>query len=277
MAKGVETAVQRGVDHFGTALTTRRIGAFALTEMRYQPGLRTGWHYHASPAFCVVLAGEYVERFRGHALECATRTAVFRPVGIEHLDEIGPRGATCFFVEPTGSWQPEACERTPITGGARMMVGRRANSLLAQARDELKHTDSVTPLALDGIMHLLLAESVRSLRPSSPACAPWLHRARDILTDRFADPPTLAELSGECDVHPAYLATAFRRAFRTTVGEFVRSLRVEAAQRMLAGSRHSLAQVALETGFADQSHLTRVFRRATGLTPREYRELRMTS
>jgi transcriptional regulator GlxA family with amidase domain len=70
---------------------------------------------------------------------------------------------------------------------------------------------------------------------------------------------------------------AFRRVFRATVGEYVRRLRVDAAQRMLTNSDISLAQIALETGFADQSHLTRVFRRATGLTPKLYRALRLES
>jgi AraC family transcriptional regulator len=278
MSNGVEmTGAQRVAHHFGNTLSTKRIGPFGLTEARYQPGLRTGWHFHASSAFCAVLSGGYVERFRGHTLACPARTVVFRPAEIEHLDEIDSRGATCFFVEPAPSWQLDAFEGTFGTGAACTIARGSANWLLAQARDEMRHNDSATPLALDGIMHLLLAECVRSSQPSSVGCAPWLRRARDLLSDRFAHPPTLGELARECGVHPAYLATAFRRAFRSTVGEYVRSLRVEAAERMLARSGRSLAQVALDAGFADQSHLTRVFRRATGLTPKEYRTLRMTS
>jgi len=48
---------------------------------------------------------------------------------------------------------------------------------------------------------------------------------------------------------------------------------VERARRMLEDPSFALATIALEAGFADQSHFTRTFRRATGFTPREYRRL----
>jgi len=48
---------------------------------------------------------------------------------------------------------------------------------------------------------------------------------------------------------------------------------VVAAQRLLASGYLSIAQVALETGFASQADLARVFRRLTGMTPRQHREL----
>jgi AraC family transcriptional regulator len=212
-------SARRAASHFGTTLSATRIGAFTLTEARYRPGLRTGWHWHTSAAFCLVLSGRYVERFRGIALDCVTSTMVFRPAGIEHFDEIDPQGAACFFVEPTPSWEPAVCDRELVKGDVRVIIGVRARWLLAQARHEMRYPDTATPLALDGIIHMLLAECARSTHPWPSACAPWLRRARDVLNDRFVDPPTLAELSTEVGVHPTYLATEFRRAFRTTVGE----------------------------------------------------------
>jgi quercetin dioxygenase-like cupin family protein len=96
----------RVAGHFGTTLSATRIGAFTLTEARYRPGLRTGWHWHASAAFCLVVSGRYIERYRGIAIECASSSMLFRPAGIEHFDEVAPQGAACFFIEPTPGWQP---------------------------------------------------------------------------------------------------------------------------------------------------------------------------
>jgi AraC-like DNA-binding protein len=55
------------------------------------------------------------------------------------------------------------------------------------------------------------------------------------------------------------------------MGSYVRRLRLDWAARELVRSETSLAGVALEAGFADQSHFTRFFKRHTGLTPQAYR------
>lgn len=68
----------------------------------------------------------------------------------------------------------------------------------------------------------------------------------------------------------------FARLFRQTMGEsphqFVLRQRVERAQHLLKKTNAPLAHIALESGFANQSHLTRIFKRYLGLTPRGYRQ-----
>jgi AraC family transcriptional regulator len=79
----------------------------------------------------------------------------------------------------------------------------------------------------------------------------------------------LAEQAGFSPYH-------FVRLFRQTTGEsphqFVMRQRVEQAQSLLKQTDVPLAQVALEVGFANQSHFTRVFKQQLGLTPRAYRQ-----
>jgi len=96
---------------------------------------------------------------------------------------------------------------------------------------------------------------------------------RDLLTERCTAAFTLAGLAAEADVHPGHLADAFRRHFGCTVGAHVRRQRVALACRHLAGSEAPLADIALLTGFADQSHFTRTFKRQIGLTPAAYRKM----
>jgi AraC-like DNA-binding protein len=64
-----------------------------------------------------------------------------------------------------------------------------------------------------------------------------------------------------------------RQNSSATIGEFVQRLRIEAAGEMLRRSETPLSELALQLGFADQSHFSRVFRRWTGMTPRAWRAL----
>lgn len=81
----------------------------------------------------------------------------------------------------------------------------------------------------------------------------------------------LSELALSVGVHPVHLTRAFREQHGVTIPAYVRQLRVDAARKLLKSSSLSLADIAGMVGFADQSHLTRVFKRLTGVPPGQYR------
>jgi AraC family transcriptional regulator len=101
----------------------------------------------------------------------------------------------------------------------------------------------------------------------------WLRRVAEELDDTAVSPPPVTDLAGREGLHPVSLARLFRRHFGTSITERIRRRRVERAAGLLAADSAGLAEIALNTGFADQSHLSRVFRRETGLTPGAYRRL----
>jgi AraC family transcriptional regulator len=93
------------------------------------------------------------------------------------------------------------------------------------------------------------------------------------------EPPAalrVAALAQAVDVHPAHLARTFRERFGLSIGAYARRRRLEWAAARLARSDGSadlsLAALAAEAGFADQSHFTRAFKRWAGLTPDRYRQ-----
>ena len=99
----------------------------------------------------------------------------------------------------------------------------------------------------------------------------WLERVRDILEQRFAEPFKLSEIAAEAGVHPVHLAREFRKYYGTSVGEYLRRVRIEYACRELMGSDAAVTNIAFAAGFADQSHFSRTFKRLCGTTPGRYR------
>jgi len=74
-------------------------------------------------------------------------------------------------------------------------------------------------------------------------------------------------------VHPVHFAAWFRRFYGCSVGEYHRRRRFIEVRRRLMQPDLTLTQVAARPVFADQSHLTRTWKRLTGLTPSQYRTL----
>jgi AraC family transcriptional regulator len=99
----------------------------------------------------------------------------------------------------------------------------------------------------------------------------WLEQARERIHADLAARPSLTGLAESVGVHPVTLARAFRRAFGCTVGEYVRTLRIERATRQLAETDLPLAVIALAEGFSDQSHFSNLFRQHNGLSPFQFR------
>ena len=78
----------------------------------------------------------------------------------------------------------------------------------------------------------------------------------------------MASLAGLSTTH---FNTRFRAVLRMSPTEYVLSRRIQDAQKLLAETDRSIAEIGMDVGFFDQSHFTKRFRKVTGLTPRAYR------
>jgi AraC-like DNA-binding protein len=105
--------------------------------------------------------------------------------------------------------------------------------------------------------------------PRQPDILPALTRVRDYLHDHAAENVSLATLTALVDLSPFQLCRAFRAAYGMPPHQYLIYARIEHARRLLAAGQ-SPAQVAATTGFADQSHFGRHFKRLVGVTPGNY-------
>lgn len=131
-------------------------------------------------------------------------------------------------------------------------------------------------LARDQSLDRLLTQLGGQLRnePSAGglATSPAIARVRDLLHEHMDGNIGLDELAGIAGIDRFRLTRLFQRAFGTSPHAYLVRLRLRAARRLLATGR-TPAQVAVEVGFADQSHLGRWFRRAYRMTPAAYRRM----
>lgn len=127
---------------------------------------------------------------------------------------------------------------------------------------------------IEGLTLAMLGEVGRGTARNVTAVPRWISRARDLVEARIRRPPRLTELAAQLGVSPGHLSRTFHRAYGVGLSGYVLRRRVQVACAALADPDAPLAQVALAVGFADQSHLCRSFRRATGLTPGAWRRRR---
>ena len=104
--------------------------------------------------------------------------------------------------------------------------------------------------------------------------APWQERrAKEQLAANLAANLTLADLARECGLSIRHFTRAFRGSTGMSPHAWLVHQRIEKAKGLLINSPQVLSDVALQCGFADQSHLTRMFQRAVGISPGAWRRL----
>ncbi len=104
----------------------------------------------------------------------------------------------------------------------------------------------------------------------------WAVELKDIIQDQIDTNLNLSlkDISQELNVHPAYLSREFSKHFdNLSFGEYIRKLRIEKAIDLLQSTKHSLSEIAYLTGFSDQSHFTRIFKKHTGKNPSEFKKM----
>jgi AraC-like DNA-binding protein len=116
---------------------------------------------------------------------------------------------------------------------------------------------------------LALAGNVRDVS-SSRVEDELARRAKARLLGESPQADAIGDLARDLGASRFQLIRAYKRAFGLTPEDFRRQLRIERARSLLSG-RQGLAAIAASAGFADQSHMTREFRRLVGVTPGRYR------
>ena len=93
------------------------------------------------------------------------------------------------------------------------------------------------------------------------------------ILEHLSEQITLERLCSITDETPHRFLWAFRNAFGSTPAQHMLSQRVRRARHLLGSTKKDITTIAMETGFADHSHLSTAFKRRTGLSPSQYRSL----
>lgn len=125
-------------------------------------------------------------------------------------------------------------------------------------------------LVLAACSYLIARYGVRRRRGEH--LAPWQERiAKDLLTRDFTCHPSMPELARACKLPARRFLASFKRTTGLSPNRWLRSFKVQRAKELMCSTTATLAEIALDCGFADQSHFTRVFSEIVQITPAAWR------
>jgi AraC-like DNA-binding protein len=220
-------------------------------------------HAHDWPYLGMLLRGSYVSRTRTRELEFRQGVAVYHPRAFQHCDEIGRDGGLFFGVQLSPVLLDGADRVSRDAGrdvavldddGTYIVLGALFAALCADA----------DPFSLEALA-AELAGGLMRVTPPGGAMPLWLKRTEQRLRDEPA--VSLQDLSQDAGVHVTTLTRLFRRHKNCSLGDYRARARARRAFFAVVGSAAPLADLCHDAGYADQSHMTREFRRAFAISP----------
>lgn len=242
--------------------------AFLVAETTHAAGLRTPRHEHPFACAHVVLSGVYEEESGGARVSAGVGDVVLKPAGVAHSNRFGLGGSRTLRVQFDAS--ALGTMRRAMPAGLTAFDLTPASGITARLRAELSSPDGFTPLVVHGLCLELLGEALDAGRRVGRG-APALRRAAEALRSVPSERLSIGAIAQDVGVNRTHLARLFRRAYGCSMGEYARAARLSRALRLLESGDDPIAQVAVRSGFSDQSHLTRACRRLVGVTPTQWR------
>jgi AraC-like DNA-binding protein len=189
-----------------------------------------------------------------------------------HTDSYSP-GTKCLHLVIPAEFETLLTRNFASLGLAPMDPVSPLNAAFAIAfYREFKNGDEYSQFIIESLLLDLVSRELGIITERSRLRPPWLRVLLDYMDETFDQPWALGEIAREVGVHPVYLCRAFSEHFGITLGQYVRDLRVLRGWQLLClGHGGKIAEIANETGFADENHFSRAFASIYKTTPGRYR------
>lgn len=248
----------------------RLLRQVSTSQFRFTLGAHAGGsalppHVHEDhPGIVFVAGGGVEEAYPAETVVAGEGVLMLKRHDLRHANRFGPDGAVLLIVEqlepaPFLNALPQrpSLRQGPFT---RMIGGLLVRELI-ESPDACEI--GLTSFAVD-LWGVATAQR-RSARSRT------VGRAVQLIHDDIGRVRRIDDLARSAGGHPVYLARAFRAQFGCSLQTYVTRVRLERAVELIRRTRRGLADIAAEAGFADQAHMTRVFRSYLGRTPGVFR------
>lgn len=250
----------------------------------------SGPRQHLLYGFLQPLHSEVTSGGETHALQYRTGEVRFTPAGHPVAFQwVGEAQALVLGIEPwflqSTAAELGAAPHFPAALNFQKLPAAHPVSVLLQQLGRELESSPGTGVIAEGLARALVVQllrefsHIRAPKVAAPAPPVAVLRAVELMRRRLAETLSLEEIAQGAGVSPFHFARQFKAATGHPPHEYLMRLRVDHAQELI--SRHAqnwtLAAIAAESGFSDQSHMSRHFRRVLGVTPGEFAEARRVS
>ena len=244
----------------------RALNGFTLSKTYHSQHMKVPKHEHENPYISLLLLGVYHEESIISEYDIKSGSSLFRPKGFEHKNEIGSQNSFCFNIEI----EKEQTYRKHYSGISDVVQFERNNLEILKIFYGFQHGISdelLTIMVEENLYHLFQQQDAENISGR----AFWVDKIKKEIRLHPEKIYTIKEVAQSLHLHPNYFVRKFKEKTGSTFGDFLLRQRLSRGLDLMLHSSKSLTEIAIESGFYDQSHFIRHFKRFFGTTPYHYR------
>ncbi|MEM9721724.1 MAG: helix-turn-helix transcriptional regulator [Bacteroidota bacterium] len=254
--------------YYGEMRAEQQISDILFSEYDYLED-QTDWHYHENPYFMYVLEGNLYDVNKKCKTTCPSGSFLLHNWQEAHFNSKESIHASGFHIELERSWFEKNNIDITLWEGSKLIKNPKLHHILAKLYAEFNFADVHSQLSCE-LLVCELCDNIEKEKIYSLEKHPsWLASFIEII-HHSNEPFNLTSLSQQLGIHAGHLSRAIPQYFDTTLGDYIRQVKVKKALEFMISTNKSLFDISYECGFSDQSHFSRTFKRYMGMTPRAF-------
>jgi AraC-like DNA-binding protein len=212
-----------------------------------------------------LLQGTLFESNKKEAYYLIPGSLIFHNWQDAHYNKKPPEFTRGFHIELNDSWFLEYDIKTQDFEGSINLKSPIIKNLIQKVFIESKVDDDCSKLSIDATL-IELFDSVKDIGHKISKRPSWAIKLKELLFEEDID-YSLKHLSACIGIHPTHLSREFHRHFGTSLGEYVRLIKLNKAFYLISSNKFSMTEICYKCGFYDQSHFITNFKRIYNTTP----------
>lgn len=157
--------------------------------------------------------------------------------------------------------------RSAIDGGLFPEIAYTLSDLLIQKLEEIKKSEAISPF----LENALLEFSERVKNGKMQKHLKPINICQNYIFTHLYEDITLSHLAEIVALNPSYLSSLFKKEVGISLGEYIQRAKIDESKSLMTYTKHSISEISTLLNFHDQSHFTKVFKKHTGISPKQFK------
>lgn len=259
---------------FGTSKKQFYINGLTIVDSAYDNYLHCPWHYHQNAHFAFTTQGNLIETHKNKKLYLSAGCLMYNHSQEPHYNSDYTEKVSALHVDINEEWFKQYDINFLLIEGVHELNDPLLKNIFINLFKEVKYFDDASSIAIESMILQAINKMVKQSFLQTGSIPVWISKVKDLLYDKYNEQVSLKEIAASVNIHPVYLCQQFPVYFNCNFGEYLRKIKIEkAVQYILNNNRLSLTEISYASGFADQSHFIRTFKKNIGITPRTFKKM----
>lgn len=251
--------------YFGSTAKSVKTESFNISITHHPAQSEIAAHAHAKPYLCLLATGIYQEKSNTSEI-ITTGDMLYRTANYEHANRFSNLDSVCLNIEIDNEtdFMTQNDFKLP-TSKSKHQSALESYKVMYAVKQNLP-TDILNIYCYESILgHVKGLESAGDLN--------WIKQVKEYINDSPLAPISLKELSHQFGLHPNYIVRKFKDVTGTKLSDYLTKIRLEHSISAIVLTDDKLTAIAVNSGFYDQSHFNRNFKKYLDTTPTHFRKV----